>query len=421
MHRLFAPFRIVLRNADFRALLVCNVLLGLTYSFVAPFLSMWGTRAVGMSPLRFGVFMTVTSVAAIAISTVLARWSDTRYSRRTMLLLGGVTGAIGFVGYAYCTNFWLLVVIGSLPVAVSAITFSQLFAHARDLLAASDVPRSDTPLYINVFRLFFALAWTVGPALGAWTLHLASYRGTFLAAAACFVVFTGFVYAQVRDVPPRDEAREAAAGVPLWRAMTEPTLLAHFVGLALFYCCFFMGVLNLPLLILETLRGEELQVGFAYSVAPIFELPFMLALGVLATRVDHAALIRAALSVAVVYYGLLSLVGAVWHVYLLQVLSALVVSVTSGVAITFFQDFLPNQAGTATNLYSNATRLGQTTGYLLFGVLAAGGDHRLVFRTCCALSLAACALLFAFRRRRGQTFAISSPVQSGAGPGAQPL
>lgn len=401
MDRLLVPVWTVFRVRDFRALLVCNALLGLTYSFVAPFLSMWGTLEVGMSPVRFGVFMTITSAVAIAVSSWLARWSDTRYSRKAMLVIGGATGVLGYVGYAFVRDFVWLTLIGSFLLGFSSITFSQLFALVRDVVSASDeVPAHELPLYVNVFRLFFALSWTVGPALAAWVMHAYSFEGTFLVAALCFLLFTLFVQFAVRSVPPTAATRAAALALPLRVALLRPVVLAHFVGFALFFACSTMGMMNLPLLILNTLGGAEHQVGIAYGVAPVFELPFLFYLGLLATRIDHALMIRASLVLAIVYYGLLAQVVAPWHVYVLQVLSAAIVAVTSGVAITFFQNFLPEQAGTATNLYSNATRIGATGGYLLFGYLVAEGGHRTVFVVCALFCALALLLLLAFRPRR---------------------
>ena len=40
-----------------------------------------------------------------------------------------------------------------------------------------------------------------------------------------------------------------------------------------------IGMMNLPLFILKTLHGDERNVGVAYSVAPMFELPLMLYFG----------------------------------------------------------------------------------------------------------------------------------------------
>src|SRR5207237_279517 len=150
-----------------------------------------------------------------------------------------------------------------------------------------------------------------------------------------------------------------------------------------------IGMMNLPLLILNVLGGTEYQVGIVYSVAPIFELPLMLYFGLLATKADPAKIIRVGVVIAVAYYGLLSLVQAPWHIYPLQFLSAASVAVTSGVAITYFQNYLPHHPGSATNLYSNATRLGSTVGYLLFGTLSWNFGYRAVFYFCTGFTLIA--------------------------------
>ncbi|HOD47599.1 MAG TPA: MFS transporter, partial [Opitutaceae bacterium] len=183
MQRILAPCRIILRQHDFRVLLVCNLLLGLAFSFVGPFFSMFGTIEVGMSPLLFGVFMTTNSLGAVALSTALAHWSDTRCSRRAILILGSLCGVAGYTAFAFLRDPLWLTVIGATVLGISSITFSQLFAHAREVIRRADVPQEDTPLYMNVFRMFIALAWTIGPAIGAWIMVRYSYRGMFLAAA----------------------------------------------------------------------------------------------------------------------------------------------------------------------------------------------------------------------------------------------
>jgi SET family sugar efflux transporter-like MFS transporter len=100
----------------------------------------------------------------------------------------------------------------------------------------------------------------------------------------------------------------------------------------------------------------------------------------------------------VVYFAGLSLVRAPWHVYPLQIVSAAMISVVSGIAITFFQDFLPDQVGTATNVYSNAMRVGGTAGYLLFAALAEPFGHRAVFVFCTGMCLVATGILYFYRK-----------------------
>jgi SET family sugar efflux transporter-like MFS transporter len=253
---------------------------------------------------------------------------------------------------------------------------------------------------MNVFRLFFALSWTVGPAIAAWVMRGAGFRGLFLVASAFFALFALLVACFVPHVPPSAAARQAALAVPLKQALRVPGLLPHFAAFVVYFACSSMGMMNLPLLLLGPLRGTARHVGIAYSVAPFFELPLMLLMGVLAMRVPSRRLIQGVFVLAVVYYGLLSGVGAPWQVYPVQVLSAAIVAVTSGIAITFFQDFLPNQPGSATNLYSNAQRIGSTTGYLLLGVLTESVGIRGVFVACSLGCTAAASILLAYGARR---------------------
>lgn len=390
MHRLIASVRTLLAHPAFLVLLGCNLLLGLASSFVAPFISMFGTREVHMRPLTFGVFMTVTSLSGVGITTVLARWSDTHLSRRAVLLLGGVCGALGYIGYAVVRDALWLTVIGCTLLAVASITFAQLFAHARELLARSEVPEEETPLYMNIFRLFFALSWTVGPAVASWVMVFYRFTGMFLVAAAMFALFTGVVWAFIPAAPP--SAATVVAKAPLRQVLRRGDVLAYFAGFALVFTAATVSMMNLPLFVIDTLGGNEHHVGIIYSVAPVFELPFMFYFGVLASKGDTAPIIRTGVWIALAYYALLALVGAPWQIYLLQILGAAATAVSAGVAITFFQDFLPEQPGTATNLYASAQRVGSMGGYLLFGLLDTTVGHRTVCGACAALCAVTLAL-----------------------------
>jgi MFS transporter, SET family, sugar efflux transporter len=376
-----------------------SLLLGLAYSFVLPFMSLFGTREVGMSAFGFGLFMTATSVSSVLLSTWLARWSDTIVSRRKVLLLGGVTGALGYLGYAFSRDVWVLTACGVVFLGLSSVTFGQLFALARDLFQHSGVEPSKLPLYMNVVRLFFALAWTVGPALGS-ALVARSFELSFLVAAGIFVLYAVLVARYVPETPPSASSRLAASALPLRVAFRNPTLVAHFSAFALFFACSTMGMMNLPLLLLEELRGSEREIGIAYAIAPVFELPFMFYLGVLATRVRHDRLVLLAMLLASVYYAGLACARAPLHVYVLQIASAAIVAVMSGVAISFFQGFLPEQVGTATNLYSSSSRVGSTLGYVSFGAIAGGLGHRAVFLISVGATLLSAAIVYGFRSER---------------------
>jgi len=393
LQRLITRCRPLYQVREFRVILVLNTLLGLAYSFVSPFISMFGTREVGMSSLRFGVFMATTAISGIVLGTTLAHYSDTRISRRRMLLAGSFLGILGYIGYALVRDFTLLLIIGSLVLGVSGTTFSQVFALAREYLGRSAIEPRQTAFYMNAFRMFFALSWTVGPAIASWIMMGYSYRGIFLCAAAVFFLFFMVVLIGVPVEPKKSAISSTKRANSIWQVLRRIDVLAHFVGFVLVFASGTIGMMNLPLLVLNVLGGTEYNVGIIYSVAPIFELPLMFYFGLLATRMDPARLIRLGVIIAIAYYGLLSLVQAPWHIYPLQFLSAATVAVTSGVAITYFQNYLPHHPGSATNLYSNATRIGSTVGYLLFGTLAWNFGHRAVFVACTGFTVLALALL----------------------------
>lgn len=393
MSRLARAFRVLFTTPRLRVVLPLSVLLGLAYSFVVPFMSMFGTREVGMTHFGFGVFMTVNSLSGIVISTWLSRYSDTHWSRKSVLLLGGLSGALGYAAYAFVRQPLLLTAVGSLLLGVASISFAQIFAYARDTLEDSAIERHEIPFYVNFIRLFFALAWTVGPAIAANLMTGHSFRVTFGAAAATYLVFCVLVALFVPRRPPSEASRLAARALPLRLAFKNRQLLAHFVAFCLYFCCSTMGMMNLPLLLLGELGGRERDVGIAYSLAPMFELPLMFYVGVLSTRVEHAKLIVGSIALAIAYYAGLALAQAPLQVFVLQALSAAVVAVMSGVAITFFQNYLPNQAGTATNLYTTSSRFGSIAGYLGFGAVGGSLGHRAVFGVTVVLCGAALAIL----------------------------
>jgi SET family sugar efflux transporter-like MFS transporter len=398
--------RRLLNEHDLRLVLACSAVLGLAVSFVLPFLSLFGTHEVKMSLGGFGAFMTVTAIANIALSTVLSHRSDTLRSRRPMLLLGSGAGALGYLGYAFTRELWLLLLIGAFVLGVASLTFSQLFAYARELLDGTEIPKHEAPLYMNAFRMCFALSWTVGPALAAATLRRWSFVGLFCGASSLYVLFfllvLFFVPARARPDPAHAAPPNIAVSAEVKTAalLWNRSLLGWFAAFVLVFAAHNMSLSNMSLLVLNVLGGTESHVGVIFSLAPLFELPFMLYFGLLATRVESTRLIHIAIGLAIVYYAALSQVRTPAQIYPLQFLSAAIVSVTSGVAITFFQNKLPGRFGAGTNLYSNASRIGSTSGYLIFGSVAAGVGHRGVYLVCCGLVTLAL-LLGVLSERRG--------------------
>lgn len=376
--------------------MACNVIMGLGYAFVMPFMSLFCVQEVGMSLPLFGVFMTVTALANIAIGTFLAQRSDTTLSRRKLLLLSTAAAAAGYLTYAFVRDKWILFANAALVLGVASVAFSQLFAHARELVDRSRMPAAEAPLYMSTLRTCFSVSWTFGPAVAAFMLATLSFTGLFLAAASLhallFLLVLLFVFSPPSSRPAKEEALSVLAilrGREVW---------PWFAAIALLQAAHTISMSNMSLFIVKELFGKESQVGVVFSLAPLFELPLMLYIGALASRMSSGRLLRFAAGLAIVYYVALTLVGAPWQIYPLQLLSAAIIAVTSGVAIAFFQNQLPRQPGAATNLYSNAVRVGSTSGYLSFGLLAGHFGHRGTYAACALFGAVSLLLTLVFGR-----------------------
>jgi SET family sugar efflux transporter-like MFS transporter len=391
------------------ALLAGGFLLGLASSFVIPFLSLWGTRAIGMTPFAFGMFMTSTSLSAMVLSTLMARWSDTRAPRRTVLMLAGAGGVLGYLGYAWVSHPLALTAIGCLLLGLASSNFPQLFAHAREELAQPEYSHLDPAFILSVLRAAFALAWTVGPGLGAVVVQRFGYRGSFLGASAIFAVYVCVVAFAVPSRAPVFSADETADR-SLAQVLMRPIVLANFAAFALIFAGLSLNLMNLPLLLTKDLGGNEGHVGVAFAIGPIAEMPLMLWFGRLAARGHQRTVIRFGVLIGVAYFLALRFVAAPFHVYPLQLLNAAAVAVTMSVAIPYFQDLLPGQTGVATSIYTSSYSLGCLLGYFSFGVLVSSIGHRGIVLLCAGLGALSFGVLMLHRGHQAKTPSAPGPA-----------
>jgi SET family sugar efflux transporter-like MFS transporter len=383
---------------SFPVLFLANFIFGLSISFVGPYYSLFGIDEVGMSNISFGVFMTVMSLAGIIISTYLGKLSDKRVTRRRMLLISSVAAIIGYAGFAFIRDYYSLLFIAIIILGISSATIPQLWAYAREVIKQADVPEKETPYVMNVFRMFFALSWTVGPALAAWILIAVGFKGLFLFASFGYLLAVFIILRRLKDVP-----RVVSTGqqpIHLGKFILTPHIFANIVAFFLLTTATSINMMNTPQFVTKVLGGSEMNVGIIFSIPPLFEVPFMIGVGILATRWDNGLLIRLGFLISFIYFLLIILATEPWHIYPIQILSAAQVSITTGIAVTYFQNFIPDEPGTATTLYMNTMRIGSTLGFLLFGLFSEYLGYRSVFLICTAFAGIGLLLLLAYGKEK---------------------
>lgn len=353
---------------SFPVLFLINFILGLASSFFAPFSSLFGIDEVKMSNVGFGIFMTITAIGGVTISSYIARRSDTNTSRKKLLILTSFSGVLGYSLFAFLRNYFGLALTGFFILGVTAAAIPQLWAYARDALREANIPNEDTPFIMNIFRMFFALSWTVGPALGSWLLMKFSFKGLFIFVAAGYLLAFLTIVFLLKDARKQQSSWQKAPSVKNY--VKRPYIFAYLTAAFLLSAASSIHMLNVPQFVTKVLHGTEMDVGIIFSVPPMFEVPFMIIVGVLATKMNNAILIRIGFFIAFIYFLLFGFVRTSSQIYPIQFLSAAQVSITSGIAISYFQDFIPEAPGIATTLYMNTTQIGSTLGYLLFGVIS---------------------------------------------------
>lgn len=384
---------------SFPLLFIMNFIFGLSMSFFAPFSSLFGIDEVGMSNIEFGFFMTIMSIGGVLFSTYIGKLSDRNVSRKKLLMFTSLAAIIGYASLAYLRNYYVLSFVAFFLLGMSAATVPQLWAYAREALKQTDVPENETPYVMNVFRAFFALAWTVGPALASWVLISLGFKGLFLfVALGNFIALVAIRLYLKNTVPSITGGKKT---VVLRKFIFIPHIFANIVAVLLLTTSISMNMLNMPQFVTKVLGGTEMHVGMVFSVPPIFEVPFMIIVGILAIKWDNALLIRIGFLITFIYFSLMLLVTEPWHIYPLQIFSAAQVSIISGIAVTYFQNFIPDEPGTATTLYMNTTQIGSTVGYLLFGFFSQYISYSNVFIICMVLTgIALIVLVSAGREKR---------------------
>lgn len=398
-------FRSIGEIKELPPLFVIHFIVGLAIAFRHPFMSLFGLDEAKLSNITFGILMCVITLFEIILATYIAKLSDSRWKRKPVLILCSLAAVIAYVSFAFLRDFYALLIIGAVFFGISSSVVPQLWAYVRELLNEAKTSAEKTPLIMNTFRMFFTLSWVLGPAVAAWILLQTSFKGLFLFGAAMYLL-SAIVILFIKKEPEKLKAA-AKAPVKLGKFIFTPNIFANLVAFLLINAAGFISMLNLPQLVTKILNGNEANVGIIFSIPPIIEVPLMIVFGVLATKWGNGILIKMSFLVASVYFFLLVTATEVWQIYPIQILNAMYIAVIAGNAMTYFQDFLPDQPGTATTLYLNTSKAGYLVGFLTFGFVSEFFGFELVQYVCAAITFISFIILVLFGRTN-QTARVSS-------------
>lgn len=380
-------------------LAVSVLFLGLATSLAFPYMALFGVNRVHMTPLELGIFLTVNAVSGVLVSTRLARLSDRLPDRKPLVLLTLTAATLGYGLLSVTRSYPALLLVGAVFLGTGAAAFPQLFAFARAQVAGAPGPPPDRT--ITVLRSVFALAWVVGPGVGALVLTRLDFRGLFLLTAGCFVL----AILPVLRMPRAGSGEGSAAPPPTGpqapdQPAPRPPLFRPALAFVLYGMSMSMGMSMFPLFITKVLHGTDGQVGFLVGLCALLEIPFMLAFAVARRLPPLGRMVKYALALFALHFALVYLSQGMGLLVVTQAVRAAVLAVTAGLGMAYFQELMPGRIGAATTLFSNTTNVGAMLAGIVSGACAQVFGYRAVFLLCGLLTLAAWLVMQSFARRR---------------------
>ncbi|TEZ26775.1 sugar efflux transporter SetB [Escherichia coli] len=355
------------------AFLIVAFLTGIAGALQTPTLSIFLTDEVHARPAMVGFFFTGSAVIGILVSQFLAGRSDKRGDRKSLIVFCCLLGVLACTLFAWNRNYFVLLFVGVFLSSFGSTANPQMFALARE---HADKTGREAVMFSSFLRAQVSLAWVIGPPL-AYALAMGfSFTVMYLSAAVAFIVCGVMVWLFLPSM--QKELPLATGTVEAPRRNRRDTLLL-FVICTLMWGSNSLYIINMPLFIINELHLPEKLAGVMMGTAAGLEIPTMLIAGYFAKRLGKRFLMRVAAVGGVCFYAGMLMAHSPVILLGLQLLNAIFIGILGGIGMLYFQDLMPGQAGSATTLYTNTSRVGWIIAGSVAGILAEVWNYYAVF------------------------------------------
>ena len=355
------------------AFLIVAFLTGIAGALQTPTLSIFLTDEVHARPAMVGFFFTGSAVIGILVSQFLAGRSDKRGDRKSLIVFCCLLGVLACTLFAWNRNYFVLLFVGVFLSSFGSTANPQMFALARE---HADKTGREAVMFSSFLRAQVSLAWVIGPPL-AYALAMGfSFTVMYLSAAVAFIVCGVMVWLFLPSM--QKELPLATGTVEAPRRNRRDTLLL-FVICTLMWGSNSLYIINMPLFIINELHLPEKLAGVMMGTAAGLEIPTMLIAGYFAKRLGKRFLMRVAAVGGVCFYAGMLMAHSPVILLGLQLLNAIFLGILGGIGMLYFQDLMPGQAGSATTLYTNTSRVGWIIAGSVAGIVAEIWNYHAVF------------------------------------------
>lgn len=396
-------FRELLTIKNYKLFIVNMMLIGMGIAITVPFFVLFATNQLGMTTNQFGLLLALAAITQFTMNSIVARFSDTHaINRKVIIIVGLFMGAISFTLPFFVHSVVLFIILYAIFQGLFAPAMPQLYASARESINQST--SSSRAVFANsVLRSMFSFGFLFGPLVGNILNQSWGYSGLFGGTVAIILTTLLLQVFFFKDIKAKKPVRDSI--------MTEqdaPSMLKHrylivpFIAFVLLHIGQWMYTLNMPLFVTQYLHEEEKYVGHLASLCAGLEVPFMIILGMVASKVETRTLLAIAAVCDSLFFGSIGIFESIHIMLVGQVLLAAFLAVLLGIGISYFQDVLPQYPGYASTLFANAMVIGQLLGNLLGGAMSQWVGLGNVFYVS-ALSLACGFVLILFTKKSRKT------------------
>ncbi|HFQ9746997.1 TPA: sugar efflux transporter SetB [Escherichia coli] len=355
------------------AFLIVAFLTGIAGALQTPTLSIFLTDEVHARPAMVGFFFTGSAVIGILVSQFLAGRSDKRGDRKSLIVFCCLLGVLACTLFAWNRNYFVLLFVGVFLSSFGSTANPQMLALARE---HADKTGREAVMFSSFLRAQVSLAWVIGPPL-AYALAMGfSFTVMYLSAAVAFIVCGVMVWLFLPSM--QKELPLATGTIEAPRRNRRDTLLL-FVICTLMWGSNSLYIINMPLFIINELHLPEKLAGVMMGTAAGLEIPTMLIAGYFAKRLGKRFLMRVAAVGGVCFYAGMLMAHSPVILLGLQLLNAIFIGILGGIGMLYFQDLMPGQAGSATTLYTNTSRVGWIIAGSVAGIVAEIWNYHAVF------------------------------------------
>lgn len=355
------------------AFLIVAFLTGIAGALQTPTLSIFLTDEVHARPAMVGFFFTGSAVIGILVSQFLAGRSDKRGDRKSLIVFCCLLGVLACTLFAWNRNYFVLLFVGVFLSSFGSTANPQMFALARE---HADKTGREAVMFSSFLRAQVSLAWVIGQPL-AYALAMGfSFTVMYLSAAVAFIVCGVMVWLFLPSM--QKELPLATGTIEAPRRNRRDTLLL-FVICTLMWGSNSLYIINMPLFIINELHLPEKLAGVMMGTAAGLEIPTMLIAGYFAKRLGKRFLMRVAAVGGVCFYAGMLMAHSPVILLGLQLLNAIFIGILGGIGMLYFQDLMPGQAGSATTLYTNTSRVGWIIAGSVAGIVAEIWNYHAVF------------------------------------------